>query len=250
MKDRKREREWGRGGVSEYNWTWKHSLWRLNTGCQIKQKMICVCNWRTADKREKNVQRGVCECVCAVRVTLAVECEFKKQKKPFERVLISWHSVSPKPFWWKNSLWLRIQLSEPYKPFLCVYCHVSFLEYWIASSPPCAFNKECCANNLNQIILGTRLGEKCSNERNKPDPAASNLLIFAPCLSSSLLLRSFIPSHPFVLLSTLSSAPKSHFILFCFFLFLSPVRSHTDLDALMKHVSPTRSDVLQNPCKH
>lgn len=46
---------------SGYYWTWKHSLWSLSTGCQIKQrrreKMICVCNWRAAEKEEKRRER-------------------------------------------------------------------------------------------------------------------------------------------------------------------------------------------------
>lgn len=54
--------------------------------------MICVCNWRTAEKeREKKsterwVTKGKTE-----RVTLAGESELKnkKTKKPLERVLIS-----------------------------------------------------------------------------------------------------------------------------------------------------------------
>lgn len=39
--------------------------------------MICVCNWGTADKRERK-KKSTEE---TVRVTLAGECELKKTKK-------------------------------------------------------------------------------------------------------------------------------------------------------------------------
>lgn len=87
------------------------------------------------------------------KVTLAGECELnkkyqKKKKEALERVVMSRHSAGHKPFWWEDSVWLRIQLTAAYKPFLCIQHHVSFPEYWIALCPPCAFNKEYCANNL------------------------------------------------------------------------------------------------------
>lgn len=60
--ERKKDKErWGWERESECYWTWKHSLWSLSTGCQIKQrrreKMICVCNWRTVEKRERKKHR-------------------------------------------------------------------------------------------------------------------------------------------------------------------------------------------------
>lgn len=60
-------------------------------------------------------------------------------------------------------------------------------------------------------------------------------LYFPPLLSSVWCLT-----------LTFYSAPKSHFMFF--FSFPSSSRSRADLDALMKHVSLTWSDVLQRTC--
>lgn len=80
-----------------------------------------------------------------------------------------------------------------------------------------------------------------------PRPGSLPLLICVPCL---FLLGAPMQLHflPLLLFNVslslaLSLAPKSHF----FMLHPPPhfsLRSHADLDALMKHVSPTWSDVL------